>query len=165
MAAQPQLWHYSRAPPQGIPAQKQCMTLITVKQTPQGSSLGELVDQLTWLSRITLAAGTGLSKNGKAVQVQAQMGSHAQPGTPDLSALSPHLQKKWHLNDNLLLGGKVVKPQSQMGVQQMPRGQASYFFHHRAAQDIWKQLSILYRANCLLSQFACYRSANCSIKY
>ena len=39
------------------------------------------------------------------------MGSHAQPGTPDLSALSPHLQKEWHFNDNLLLGGKVVKPQ------------------------------------------------------
>ena len=60
------------------------------------------------MSRLTLEQE--LSKNGKADQVQAQMGSHVGPGMPDLSALSPHLQMDWHPDNNVLLGGRVVKP-------------------------------------------------------
>ena len=40
------------------------------------------------------------------------MGSCAQPGTPDISALSPQLQREWHPDNNFLVGDKVVKPQS-----------------------------------------------------
>ena len=70
------------------------------------------MDQLTWLSRITLEQE--LSKNGKADQVQVQIGSHVGPSMPDLSALSPHLQMDWHPDNNVLLGGKGVKPQKDL---------------------------------------------------
>lgn len=56
--------------------------------------------------------GPKYPKKGSASEVQARQGSHAQPGTPDLIALSPHLQKQWHLENNLLFGSKVMKPHS-----------------------------------------------------
>ena len=71
-----------------------------------------LVDQQTCSSKLTSIAGPDSPPNGSAAQPQVQHGSHAKSSTPDLSALSPHLQREWHPDNNVLLGGKVVKPQS-----------------------------------------------------
>ena len=58
-------------------------------------------------------AGPGCPTKCSAAPPQAQKSKHTQPGLPDLNALSPQLQREWHSDNNLLLGGKVVKPKSR----------------------------------------------------
>lgn len=76
--------------------------------------------------------GLGCPTKCSATQPQAQKGRHAQPGSPDLSALSPHLQREWHPDNNVLLGGKVVKPQSgfraKWECQHCPAGKPHIFY-------------------------------------
>ena len=63
-----------------------------------------------------LAAGCVHLCYATAAQPQQQHGKQPQSNLPDISKLSYHLQQQWHPDNNTLLGGVTVKPQSHRKV-------------------------------------------------
>ena len=51
-----------------------------------------------------------------AAQPAKQHDKQSQPGLPDISRLKPQLQQQWHPDNNALLGGVIVKPNSSRRV-------------------------------------------------
>ncbi len=66
---------------------------------------------------INTAAAPGVCCQGTVAQPQKESGKCMKPGLPDVSALSLQLQQEWHPDNNALLGGIKVKPNSGMKVK------------------------------------------------
>ncbi len=57
-------------------------------------------------------AAHGVSCQATTGPAQKQRRKPLQPGLPDICELSPQLQQEWHPDNNALLGGIKVKPNS-----------------------------------------------------